>query len=60
MGRLYVEGNIVNITEVIEVKDEKRIRGKLDTIPPEWISLYGFDDGYTWVQKCKSDVDVTN
>jgi len=57
MGTLYVEGNIVNITEVIEVKDEKRIRGKLDTILPEWISLYGFDDGYTWVQNCKSDVD---
>jgi hypothetical protein len=55
MGRLYVEEDIVTIAEVIEVKDENRIRGKLDTIPPEWISLYGFDDGYTWVQKLKLD-----
>lgn len=41
-------GRIFKITKVIELKDEKRIRGQVDT--GFWVSIANPEDGFKWLE----------
>lgn len=53
-------GTLVNISEVVVMLEEKRVRGKIDK-PAGWLSLLKLDDGYRWVvpSKLPSPADLT-
>ena len=47
LGRVPVD-QIVDVTEIVEIKEEDRIRGKM--INGGWVSMCNTKSGYCWLQ----------